>query len=314
MTAIVLSALTELLPSLSTLIYDPFGSHTVRILLLIFAGQAPLSEGDKSRSAERSKKSQNWRGRQGAMKNFLGSTAASSSSATGGAEGKRMKRKIPKEFKAGIERIVIALNELDDGGPAGEGIRRAAMDDIAGPVIRILIELESSSKGGWKSGGWADRVLYGLVDELAVTGDEVKRDEKRVEARLEYLSGLLRHPASSPTFETLLELAPAPLFSALWESLFHTRLARLAGHTVGNFVVAKGLSRVNEGELKNAVDELMKIGRERRGEWIDNSRTGVFRSLLERATVLKSSENEVVEVRLPLFALSRSTCMSLILE
>jgi nucleolar protein 9 len=300
MSTILLSALSELLPFISTLIYDPFGSHAIRILLLVFSGQAPLSEGDKSRSAERSKKSQNWRGRQGAMKNFLGDDgkkdghfSTEDDNKTTASE-KRAKRKIPAEFTAALESMYIALNELDEGGPVGEGVRRAAMDDVAGPVMRILIELEAESKGGWKKGGWADRVLFGLVEEVA---NVESKTEARTESRAEYLTGLLRHPASSPTCETLLLLSSAPLFSALWADLFHTRLARLAGHTVGNFVVATALGRVNENEMKSAVKELFDIGRERRGEWIDNSRTGVMRSLLERAAVLKCCEKEVVEVR-----------------
>ena len=287
MTSLLLSALAELLPFLPTLIYDQFGSHAVRILLLVFAGKASSSD---AKGAERSKKSRTFRGKQGAMKSFL----------EDGNEVKLESRAVPAEFGVAYKEMETALFDgLDDNGPAGEGVRRAAMDDIAGPVIRILIELEQESIGGWKVEGWADRVLCGLVEE---TADPTSITEARTELRAEYLAGLIRHPASSPTFESLLVKASPALFSALWSTIFVTRLARLAGHAVGNFVVATGLMRVNESEMKLAIVELDKVGRERRGEWIDNSRTGVLKSLLERCAELKCCEKEAADV-------SRRSCI-----
>lgn len=282
MVDLILAALTELLPFLPTLIYDQFGSHTIRILLLVLSGQVPSSD---AKGAERSKKSRTFRANQAPMKNFL---------ADADVEAKVQHRAVPKSFKKAFKQMeTVLLTGLDDNGPVGEGVRRAAMDDIAGPVIRILIDLESGSKGGWKAGGWTDRVLCGLVEEII---DPTSATEARTELRAEYLAGVIRHPASSPTFESILVKSSPILFSNLWSTIFSTRLARLAGHVVGNFVVATALSKVNKEELASAVSELDKIGRERRGEWIDNSRTGVLKNLLDRAAALKSSEKEVCEV------------------
>lgn len=285
MTELILAALSELLPFLPTLIYDQFGSHAIRILLLVLSGRVPSEGSDGAKGSERSKKSRQFRGKQGPMKSFLDD---------GSLVEKVEKRVVPASFTAALQEIETSLLAgLDDNGPLGEGVRRAAMDDVAGPVIRILIELESESAAGWTTGGWADRVLCGLVEEVV---DASSATEPRTELRAEYLGGLLRHPASSPTFESILLKSSSTLFSALWSTVFRTRLARLAGATVANFVVAVGLTRVNVAELTEAVEELDKVGRERRGEWIDNSRTGVLRNLLERCAELKCCEKEACEV------------------
>lgn len=291
MTEIILSILTELLPSLPTLLYDPFGSHTLRVLLLLVSGQAPTAEGQSG--TERSKKSLKFRKGQGAMKSFLAPEEDASNGKGKEKEVPSARRAVPPSFAKALENMWRSLNTIDDDGPLGEGIRRAAMDDVAGPAVRIMIEMEASAPGGWLKGGWADRVLCGLVEEVK---DPSSSTETRSELREEYLAGLLRHPASSPTFETLLTRGEPDVFSALWKSFFVGKLHRLAGNAVANFVVAVGIARLNQEELEETVKEVIKIGTERRGEWIDNSRTGVLRSLLERATTLGACEKEVSEV------------------
>lgn len=286
MTALLLSALSELLPFLPSLIYDPFGSHTVRIFLLVFSGARPTSEGRAG--AERSKKSLKWRKGQGNMKSFL-----SPEESAGAASEAGKKLRVPDSFEEGLVSMWESLNGLDEGGPKGEGVRRAAMDDVAGPAVRIMIEMEAEEAGGWQQGGWADRVMCGLVEEVR---DPATTTEERTEARLEYLGGLLRHPASSPTFETLLTKGNQAIFKALWDGLFKSKLHRLAGNAVANFVVAVAVARLDKEELVETVKEIVAIGSERRGEWIDNLRTGVLRSLLERAAALKTCEKEMNEV------------------
>ncbi|GAA5909637.1 RNA-binding RNA processing protein NOP9 [Sporobolomyces salmoneus] len=309
MTELLLSLLPEILPTLSTLIYDPFGSHIVRILLLVFSG-VPCSQADGVPArGERSKKSAQFRKNQGGSfgKNWL-SDERPDANGTGKGKGKTLA--VPPSFGQALQDIYTALDQLDveaatvSGAQTivpGEGVRKAAMHEIAGPVMRILIELEAGSAGGWKAGGWADRVLCGQVSEVQ---DASTTSEKAQELREEYLAGLLRHPASSPTFEILLTLAPHPVFSALWDSFFKGKLHRLAGNAVANFVVAVGISKVDEEQLESLVKEVRGIATERRGEWIDNFRTGVLRSMLEMAAKLGKCEAEMSELMLDTFGLT----------
>lgn len=300
MTTLLLSALAELLPTLSTQIYDPFSSHTLRILLLIFAGSVPTQEGRLS--AERSKKSRKWRKGQGSMKSFL---APDESAAAGG---KVEKRKVPKEFGDALVSMWESLNALDEGGAKGDGVRRAAMDEVAGPAVRMMIEMEAEGEGGWQKGGWADRVLVGLVEEVDEEekneGVSASKSEERTEKREEYLGGLLRHPAGSPTLEMLIKRASPKVFERIWSGLFRGKLARLGGNQVANFVLAVGITRLEKVAFEETIKEIIKIGAERRGEWIDNSRTGVLRSLLDRSAQLQICEKEMSEVsNLPVMCL-----------
>ncbi|KAM0748265.1 hypothetical protein T439DRAFT_304642 [Meredithblackwellia eburnea MCA 4105] len=303
MTDLLLSALSEILPTLPVTIYDSFGSHTLRVLLLVFSGTAPAVEG--SSSAERSKKSLTWRKQQGPMKSFL----TSAEDENGFSVPKGEKRAVPSSFGDALKRIWESLDGLDDGGPKGEGVRRASMDNVAGPAIRIMIEMEADSPEGWKAGGWADRVLCGLVEEGA---DPSTATEQRTEQRSEFLNGLLRHPASSPTFETLLTKGSHEIFKLIWDDLFKGKLHRLAGNAVANFVVAVGISRLDEEGLRNCVQEIKAIATERRGEWIDNFRTGVLNSLVKRCAELRVSEKEVSEILLDTFSLYKPEDLNLL--
>ncbi|BGP19289.1 hypothetical protein JCM10213_008193 [Rhodosporidiobolus nylandii] len=330
MSSLLVSAFSELLPTLHTLIYDSFASHTIRILLLILSG-VPCSSASTSPSsgpgarraqgatAARSKKSAAFRKNQGSTfgKNWLADDAALTTAQQAGAKGKARAAEerlaVPTEFAGALSEAHAALNKLDEEAAAaqgaqnavpGEGVRKAAMHEVAGPVLRILIELEASSPEGWVAGGWADRVLCGLVSE--VLAPEQISEEQRAAAldlREEYLAGLLRHPASSPTFEMILHVAPASAFGPLWSSFFAGKVHRLAANAVANFVVAVGISRVDDEQMRGLVKELQAVATERRGEWIDNFRTGVLRALMESASRLSVCEGEVAELMLDTFGL-----------
>ncbi|BGP42726.1 Nucleolar protein 9 [Rhodotorula kratochvilovae] len=320
MTALLTSLLTELLPSITTLIYDPFASHCIRILLLVFSGVASSSVDPKSRS----KKSAQFRKGQGSSlgKNWLSDdvsfTKERDTKGKGKASAAEQRFATPPEFAAALKDLYAALDALDGAAVdhagvslptatiAGEGVRRAALHEVAGPVLRILVELEALQPGGWTPGGWADRILCGLVGEVAAAGEGAAADagaDANQDLREEYLAGLLRHPASSPTFEMLLQLAPKPVFDALWQAFFVGKVHRLAANAVANFVVAVGVARLDERQLKELVDELKAIPHERRGEWIDNYRTGVLRALLESAARLNACEGEVSGLLLDTFGL-----------
>ncbi|BGP34639.1 Nucleolar protein 9 [Rhodotorula toruloides] len=325
MSALLVSCLTELLPNLPSLIYDPFASHCIRILLLAFSG-VPASSTDP---AARSKKSAQFRRGQGKAtlgKNWLADDVAFTKEKDGGkgkgkgkgrASAAEQRFATPSEFHQVLQDMYERLDALDLAGVdpttghalptasiPGDGVRRAAMHEVAGPVMRILVELEAlEPNGGWKAGGWADRVLCGLVSEVASGEVGTANTAATSDLREEYLAGLLRHPASSPTFEMLLTLAPKPVFDALWSTFFAQKLHRLAANAVANFVVAVGVARVDEKQLDALVKELRGIAEERRGEWIDNYRTGVLRALMESASRLGASEAEVSELMLDTFGL-----------
>lgn len=72
----------------------------------------------------------------------------------------------------------------------------------------------------------------------------------------DYLNTLLRDPTSSHLLETIVMRSPDNAFSVLWTTYFKGKLARLAGHPVANFVLAKALERVSAEQFSEACIEL----------------------------------------------------------
>lgn len=50
--------------------------------------------------------------------------------------------------------------------------------------------------------------------------------------------------------------SPENAFAVLWSTYFKGKLARLAGHPVANFVLAKALERISAEQLSDACTEL----------------------------------------------------------
>ncbi|TFY54753.1 hypothetical protein EVJ58_g8672 [Rhodofomes roseus] len=125
LTQLVLDVCDELLPTLSSLVLDPFASHVIRALLLTLAPACFLP--DAREHAVRSKKSAAWKARQGSMKSvFLEQQEGVS------ADSKRAR--VPGEFRKPAERFVRALR-----GQLGENeVRALAADKVASPVLQVV--------------------------------------------------------------------------------------------------------------------------------------------------------------------------------
>ena len=125
LTQLVLDACDELLPSLSSLVLDPFASHVVRALLLLLAPDC--FPPDAREAAVRSKKSAAWKARQGPMKSvFAEMQEGTPSSGTA-------QKKVPKEMRRMAERFVSTLREQ-----LGENeVRALAADKVASPVLQV---------------------------------------------------------------------------------------------------------------------------------------------------------------------------------
>jgi hypothetical protein len=74
--------------------------------------------------------------------------------------------------------------------------------------------------------------------------------------RSDFVETLLRSPSASRVLEVALASSPPAVFSAIWRCYFRTRLCRLATHPVSNFVVAKGIERLDAAHIEGAVREI----------------------------------------------------------
>ena len=127
LTQLVLDACDELLPSLSTLVRDPFASHVVRALLLLLDPDS--FPPDAREGTVRSKRSAAWKARQGPMKSVFAGQQDSMSANVPAA------RKVSKETKHMAGQFVSALREQ-----LGENeVRALVADKVASPVLQVRI-------------------------------------------------------------------------------------------------------------------------------------------------------------------------------
>ncbi|KAJ3011851.1 hypothetical protein NUW54_g2047 [Trametes sanguinea] len=156
LTQLVLDACEELLPTLSSLILDPFASHVIRALLSLLAPDILGSPEDSNGGgrpgafALRSKKSAAWKARQGSMRSVFVETDAQVQKTT---------RKTPKAFRNAASRFVSTMREQ-----LGENeVRALAANQVASPVLQMLLELEAAYGQSDAPGSLMDHVLVGLI-------------------------------------------------------------------------------------------------------------------------------------------------------
>ncbi|KAF8875333.1 armadillo-type protein [Gymnopilus junonius] len=271
MTRLILDICEEILPSLSSLILDPFASHVVRSLLLLLSPNLSASE-ENTRSAVRSKKSAAWKAKQGQMKSVFADEKG---------KGKEISRNAPPEFSKMARRLVqIVRNELD-----GNETRAMAASKVACPGLQMLLEVEADQDMSNEPGSLMDRVTVGLI--TACRDDPSANVEES-----DYLGTLLRDPHSSHLLEIIVSRCSDNVFRSLWKTYLKGKLARLGAHPVANFVLAKALERVSENELSEAYQELDGVW----SKLIRTSRTGVLRAVIDRAAALESSAEPLSQV------------------
>lgn len=110
---------------------------------------------------------------------------------------------------------------------------------------QLLLDCEVEDSASLQPSSLLDHLTEGLVTEL---------DAKPLAKQ--YIPSLLVSQAGTHMLESILALAPQPVFDALWELYFVGKLGRLAGHPMGNYVVAKGVGRLGVEQVQAAVGEV----------------------------------------------------------
>ncbi|KAF5364123.1 hypothetical protein D9756_000966 [Leucocoprinus leucothites] len=277
MTQLVHDICEELLPTLSALIMDPFGSHVIRSLLVLLCPS--LTNQDTTHVAlVRSKKSAAWKAKQGSMKSVFDKDKG---------KGPSDSLHTPPEFHEMAKQFIkTLLTELDENE-----VRAMAANKVASPSLQMLLEAEADHDLSGEPGSLMDRVTVGVISSCM--------DGQPLSEPSDYLNTLLRDTTSSHLLETIFARSPRNAFDVLWSLYLEYKLPRLAVHPIANFVVAKALERANEARLSGACQEL-------KGTWpkiIASSRSGVLKAVIDRAAKLQVLGDEVVEAAFSAFGL-----------
>ncbi|KAJ3892589.1 armadillo-type protein [Lentinula edodes] len=269
---LILDICKELLPSLGSLIMDPFASHVIRALLGLLCPSSNHTSDETSQGAMRSKKSAHWKSRQGPLMSVFNDKKGKSKEVTS--------RQMLPEFRTMSQRFVQAIrNELGDNE-----VRALAADKVASPCLLMLLNVEAELEMADEHGSLMDRVTVGAVSA------SLDQDTKSIDPS-DYLGTLFRDPTSSHLLETVLSRASAEPFALIWNTYIQGKLPRLAIHPVGNFVVAKAIERADVNQLATAYEELQDVWE----KMITTSRTGVLRAAVDRSVALRTSEQGATE-------------------
>ncbi|KAJ3990394.1 armadillo-type protein [Lentinula detonsa] len=274
-TDLVLDICKELLPSINSLLMDPFASHVIRALLgLLCPSLSRTSSDETSPGTARSKKSAHWKSRQGPLMSVFTDKKGKSKEVTA--------RSTLPEFRAMSQKIVEAIrNELGDNE-----VRALAADKVASPCLLMLLNVEAELEMADEHGSLMDRVTVGAVSASLENRTSIEPSD--------YLGTLFRDPTSSHLLEIVLSRASDKAFALIWNAYMKGKLPRLSVHPVGNFVVAKALERVDVIQLETTYEELQAVWE----KMITTSRTGVLRAAVVRSIALRSLEQNAIEAAL----------------
>ncbi|KAJ3964852.1 armadillo-type protein, partial [Lentinula raphanica] len=245
-TELILDICKELLPSISTLLTDPFASHVIRALLGLLCPSSLHDSADESTpgpGAVRSKRSARWKSQQGPLVSVFQHKDKKDINKDSPARGEIIEM-VP-EFREMSREIVRSIrNELGDNE-----VRALAVDQVACPCLLMLLNVEAELNMADEHGSLMDRITVGAVSASlqAQTPSLTPSD---------YLATLFRDPTSSHLLETVLSQASQKPFGLIWNTYLKGKLSRLSVHPIGNFVVARAVERVDKAQLDGVYEDL----------------------------------------------------------
>ncbi|KAK4249968.1 armadillo-type protein [Corynascus novoguineensis] len=255
--------LDELEEHLSFLLSDRYGSHALRVLLVVLSGRPLAQAGTKSLL-------------QGKSKEYVTVEGAAAATSALNSEA----RPVPSSFSMAIQKIMSDSTASLDS----TALRVLAKHPTGNPTLQLLLELELSSKSkkskkedGDKAaegdgGGNAVSLLERLVpDAPASFGDEKSQ-------ACEFVNGMLYDPIGSRLLETLIAHCPGKIFKGLQANIFGPRIQSLLRNDIASYPAIKVLNRLSKEDLANAVQKsLPEIP-----SFVEKGRFNAIKTLFER--------------------------------
>lgn len=244
-----LYTLNEFQDNLGFLMTDPFASHTLRILLLVFSGR-PLGDTNATSIVQSRKK-----------ENITVPAPGSHSFESG--ESKTSSRIVPRCFGDAVDKIISGMV----AGLDTHSLRALTTHPIANPILQLSLEIElfRSKKGRTKS---ASLLLQKLIPD----------ESQKIFAENEsFIKNLAYDTIGSRLLEVIINQVPRKLFNKIYNLVFKGKFGTFAKNDVAAFVVIRLLERLEQAELKNAVEDLCP----QIELLIERSRTSVVKALIE---------------------------------
>ena len=247
-----MTVINELEGNWGYLLTERFASHTIRVLLLVLAGEPVDVTSTDSIVASRKKER-------------LGLAAA-------GAQDEKEKaptgkRSVPESFQPALKKIMNDMvSGIDD-----TYLRALATQPVGNPVLQVMLFLELSHFGK-SSAKDPKSILRRLVpDESFEEGTESAT----------FVRGLLYDPVGSRLVETMVKYMPGKVFKNLYKNTIRDRIGSLSRNNTAGYVVLRTLERLGKDDLQSATELIIP---EVPG-LIERARLIVPRTLIDRCVV-----------------------------
>ncbi|KAG9631259.1 PLP-dependent transferase, partial [Aureobasidium melanogenum] len=261
-----LFTLGEMEGNVGFLMTDRFASHTLRVLLLVLAGE-PLSD-STNKSLMQSKRKEHV---------TVNGSSADKEDAT--IKDKEDRRPVPKSFTEALEKLMTAsVSGLDT-----TSLRALATHQLGNPALQLLIRLELTHFGKSKA-----------KDENSIFRTLLPDDPITPECdSASFINGLLFDPIGSHLIECIIEHAPGKMFKSLYRGLLKDRMASLARNEIACYVVCKVLERLSKDDLLEAHEQICP----QIPSLLERNRFAVIKTLIARCAV-REIDSQAIAVQL----------------
>ena len=250
MESLFLKTVKELEGNMGYLMTDHFGSHALRVLLVVLSGRS-LADASTT-SLLQSKKKENNETVRGDQKLQVQA---------------QQQRTVPDSFHD----VLGQINSGMVGGLDPNYLRALALQPLANPVLQLLLEIEFMESG--KQRAKDENSLFRKL----IAGEALDIDHPNIA----FLKGLLYDSVGSHLLETILQYAPGKSFKAIYNSLLRDDLSSIIKNETAGFVVIKTLERLSSEDLREAAENICS----EIPLLVDRSRTSIIKALIERCRV-----------------------------
>ena len=219
----ILNIANELEVGAAELITQPYGSHVLRLMILVLSGQ-PL---ESSRFPLRSKRAEPNEGK------------------GPDEEPAKTSRYVPASFNDALQRVIHQCLAVMDT----TAFHEAALEPVANPLLQLILRVEFAQYGKQHLKDEGSILRKFLPDDLSGQDSE----------SLRFINTLLYDKIGSRLLEVIIECAPASLFKQVFKEVFRDTAAELAQDDVASYVLAKVLERVGKDDLKHMHDALLPV-------------------------------------------------------
>ncbi|KAL2117503.1 hypothetical protein VTJ04DRAFT_7163 [Mycothermus thermophilus] len=230
-----LMTLDELEAHLSFLLSHRYGSHALRVLLVVLSGRPLNQAGTKSLL-------------QGKGKEHVTVEGASLASVLGSEP-----RPVPSSFSMAISKIITdSTAHLDS-----TALRVLAKHPTGNPTLQLLLELEldkaAETKKAAKNEGDEQAGISGptLLERLVPDAPGSFADEKS--AASEFVNSMTYDPVGSRLLETLITKCPGKVFKGLHSHIFGPRIQSFLRNDIASYPAIRVLNRLSKADLTAAV-------------------------------------------------------------